>query len=354
VQGRRDLEPLSSVGKANGERDGFMSGELLRFGVLGAAKITPDALIKPAAESERAEVVAIAARDPERARAFAEEHAIPQVDVSYEALVRNPDVDAVYNPLPASLHHEWTLEALQQGKHVLCEKPFASNESEAEQMVAAARESGLVLLEAFHYRYHPLASRILEVLASGVIGEFREIEAAFCVPIPDTGDIRYDLSLGGGATMDLGCYPIHWCRLATGTEPTVLGAEAREEPSGIDVTMTAELRFPEDVPCKVHCSMAAEVGFQAFLQVTGSKGLLRADNPLVPHFGHQLRLTIDGSEKAEQVEGRTTYDHQLDAFVASVLHGEEQPTGGEDGIANMRVIDAIYRAAGMQPRGTTA
>ena len=331
-----------------------MSGESLRFGILGAAKIAPDALIKPAAGSECAEVVAIAARDPERARAFAEEHGIAQVDASYEALVRNPDVDAVYNPLPASLHHEWTLEALRQGKQVLCEKPFASNASEAEQMVAAARESGLVLLEAFHYRYHPLANRILEVVASGVLGEFREIEAAFCVPIGDPDDIRYDLSLGGGATMDLGCYPIHWCRLVTGSEPTVLGAEAREAPHGIDVTMTAELRFSGEVPCKVHCSMDAEAGFQAFLQVTGSKAVLRADNPLVPHFGHQLRLSIDGAEKAEQVEGRTTYDHQLDAFVAAVLDGENQPTGGEDGIANMRVIDDIYRAAGMQPRGAGA
>jgi len=331
-----------------------MSGDRLRFGVLGAAKIVPDALTKPAAGSERAEVVAIAARDPERARAFAEEHGIAQVDASYEALIRNPDVDAVYNPLPASLHAEWTLKALEQGKHVLCEKPFAANASEAERMVAAAKESGLVLLEAFHYRYHPLADRIREVVASGVLGDLHRVEAAFCTPIPDPEDIRYDLSLGGGATMDLGCYPIHWCRLVTGSEPAVLGAEAREEPCGIDVTMTAELRFPEGVHCKVHCSMAADVGIQLFVSAAGSKGELRADNPLVPHLGHKLRLTIDGTEKAEQVEGRTTYDHQLEAFVAAVLDGEEQPTGGRDGIANMRVIDAVYRAAGMQPRGTGA
>jgi predicted dehydrogenase len=331
-----------------------MSGDRLRFGILGAAKIVPNALIKPAAGSERTEVVAIAARDPGRARAFAEEHGIAQVDASYEALICNPDVDAVYNPLPASLHAEWTLKALEQGKHVLCEKPFAANASEAERMVAAAEETGLVLLEAFHYRYHPLAGRILEVVASGVLGDLHRVEAAFCVAIPDPENIRYDLSLGGGATMDLGCYPIHWCRLVAGTEPALLRAEAREGPSGIDVTMTAELRFPEDVHCEVHCSMAADAGFQAFLQVTGSKGALRADNPIAPHLGHRLRVSTDGSERTEQVEGRTTYDHQLEAFVAAVLAGEKQPTGGHDGIANMRVIDAIYRAAGMQPRGTSA
>jgi predicted dehydrogenase len=331
-----------------------MSREPLRFGILGAAKIAPKALIEPAAGSERAVVVAIAARDPGRARAFAEEHGIAQVDPDYEALVRNPEVDAVYNALPASLHAEWTLKALEQGKHVLCEKPFAANAPEAEGMVAAAEESGLVLLEAFHYRYHPLTDRILEVVASGVLGDLERLEAAFCTPIPDQSDIRYDLSIGGGATMDLGCYPIHWSRLAAGTEPEVLRAEAREGPPGVDVTMTAELRFPGDLQGEVHCSMAADVGFQAFLQVTGSKGKLRADNPLAPHFGHILRLTIDGDEKTERVEGRTTYDHQLDGFLAAVLDGEEQPTGGRDGVANMRVIDAIYRAAGMQPRGAGA
>jgi predicted dehydrogenase len=330
-----------------------LAGGRLRFGVLGAAKIAPDALIKPAADSERAEVVAIAARDPERARLFAEEHGIEQVDPSYEALIRNPDIDAVYNPLPASLHAEWTLKALERGKHVLCEKPFAANASEAEQMVAAARESDLILLEAFHYRYHPLADRILEIVASGELGAVHHVEAAFCVPIPDPDDIRYDLSLGGGATMDLGCYPIHWTRLVMGTEPTVLRAEAREAPAQIDVAMTAELRFPEDVHCEVSCSMAADAGFQAFLSVTGSKGVLRADNPLVPHLGHRLRVRIDEDEATEQVEGQSTYRHQLEAFVAAVLDGEKQPTGGQDGIANMRVIDAIYRAAGLQPRGAS-
>jgi predicted dehydrogenase len=328
-----------------------MGEERLRLGILGAARIAPDALIRPAARSQRAEVVTIAARNPERARRFAEEHGIGRVDASYEALVRNPDVDAVYNPLPAGLHAEWTLAALDQGKHVLCEKPFASNASEAERMVAASRSSGLVLLEAFHYRYHPLTDRILEVVGEGVLGEIRRVEAAFCTPIPDQRDIRYDLSLGGGATMDLGCYPLHWSRVVTGSEPTVLRAEAREDPPGIDVAMTAELAFPGDVSCEVRCAMAADTALQVFLRVTGSEAELIADNPLAPHIGHRLRVLTDGSGATERVEGRTTYDHQLDAFVAAALDGQEQPTGGGDAIANMRTIDAVYRAAGMQPRG---
>ena len=158
-----------------------MARDRLRFGVLGAARITPAALIAPAADSQRAQVVAIAARDPERARRFAEEHRIERVDPTYEALIENPDVDAVYNPLPASLHAQWTIQALERGKHVLCEKPFAANAPEAEQMVAAARERDRVLVEAFHYRYHPLANRIVEVVASGALGDVRRLEAAFCV-----------------------------------------------------------------------------------------------------------------------------------------------------------------------------
>ena len=330
-----------------------MSGDRLRFGVLGAAKIAPDALLKPAAGSERALVVAIAARDPERARAFAREHGIARVDPSYEALVRDPEVDAVYNPLPASLHAAWTLAALAQGKHVLCEKPFAANAAEAERMVEAARESGLVLLEAFHYRYHPLAHGSWRSSGAGCSA----ISSASRRPSACRSATRrtFATTSRSGAAR-----PWTWAAIrftGAGSQPgpsrRCFAPRPGREPPGIDVAMTAELRFPGDVRGKVHCSMAADVGFQAFLQVTGSEGELRADNPLVPHFGHRLRLSVDGSETSEQVEGRTTYDHQLEAFVAAVLDGAEQPTGGGDGIANMRVIDAIYRAAGMQPRGAS-
>ena len=301
-----------------------MSGESLRFGVLGAAKITPDALIKPAAGSERAEVVAIAARDPERARAFAEEHGIAQVDASYEALVRNPDVDAVYNPLPASLHAEWTLEALRAGQ------ARALREALRLQRIGGRADG------RGGERERPGSPRGLSLSLSPARGSdpgSRRQRGARRDSRDRSGVLRSDSGhrrTFATTSRSVAVPPWTWAairstgaRLVTGAEPTVLGAEAREEPSGIDVTMTAELRFPEDVHCEVHCSMAADVGFQAFLQVTGSKGVLRADNPLVPHFGHRLRVTIDGNEKAEQIEGRTTYDHQLEAFVAAALDWRE-------------------------------
>ena len=167
-----------------------MSQDTLRFGILGAAKIAPDALIRPASRSERAEVIAVAARDVERAQRFADEYGIGQVNRSYDELIRNPSVNAVYNPLPASLHAEWSIRALENGKHVLCEKPFAANATEAEQMVAAAEKTHLVLLEAFHYRYHPLVNRMLEIIGSGVLGGIQEVEGGFSIPIPDLDDIR--------------------------------------------------------------------------------------------------------------------------------------------------------------------
>jgi predicted dehydrogenase len=328
-----------------------MPAAVLRIGTLGAARITPPALLQPAARCPRAEVVAVAARDLGRARKFAEQHGIPAIGESYAALIERDDVDAVYNPLPAGLHAEWTLRALDAGKHVLCEKPFASNATEAQAMVQRAAETGRVLMEAFHYRYHPLIRRLLEVLGSGTIGRLRRIEGHFSVPIDDTNDIRYQLALGGGALMDLGCYPVHWVRTCAKAEPEVVGAECLAGPPGVDVSMTSELRFPNDVSARVDCSMAPGVDLQALLRIEGSEGTLAVFNPLAPHLGHSLRVRSSEAEFEEQVEGETTYDHQLDAFVAAVLDGSPLLTGGEDAIANMRVIDAIYTAAGLPLRG---
>jgi len=181
--------------------------ERLRVGVLGAARITPGALIKPAGVVAQVTVTAVAAREPARAREFAAKYGIGTVHDSYEALITDPEVDAVYNPLPNSLHAPWTLRAIAAGKHVLCEKPFASNEAEAAQVADAARSAGVVVMEAFHFRYHPLARRMQQIVA-GELGELRHVEAALCFPLPRFSDIRYRFDLAGGATMDAGCYAI--------------------------------------------------------------------------------------------------------------------------------------------------
>lgn len=327
-----------------------MDNRPLRIGVLGAARIVPTALIEPALQLGRARVVAVAARDAARAVSYAEQHGIDHAAVSYAALLERNDVDAVYNPLPASHHRRWTLAALAAGKHVLCEKPFAANAYDAELMVSAARERGLILMEGFHYRYHPLMGRVCRILQSGELGPVQRIEAVLCSGIADT-DIRYAPDLGGGVMMDLGCYALHWARTAAASEPEVVRARAELGPPGIDVSMQAELRFPNGVEGSIRCSMKITAHFEASLTVTCRDGELFVFNPLAPHHAHMLRVRrSDGSELVETVPGHSTYYHQLEAFVGAIESGTPPITSGADSLANMQAIDAVYRAAGMAPR----
>ncbi|MER7638171.1 Gfo/Idh/MocA family oxidoreductase [Streptomyces sp. NPDC126522] len=200
----------------------------LRIGILGAASIAPSALIKPAQQHPRVAVTAVAARSRPRAEAFARKHDVPVVHPTYEALLADPQIDAVYVPLPNGLHADWMLRAIDAGKHVLCEKPFTANRAEAERVAEAAdaarARTGLVVMEAFHYRHHALAARMQEIVRSGELGELRRVEAEVCFPLPRFSDIRYDYGLAGGATMDAGCYSVHVARLLGGETPAVTGA----------------------------------------------------------------------------------------------------------------------------------
>ena len=258
----------------------------LRFGILGAARIAPAALIRPAAKNEEVVIEAVAARDRDRATAYAKRHRIARVADSYQGLVSDPGIDAVYIPLPNSLHGKWTLAALAGGKHVLCEKPMTANADEAEVVAAAARraaqESGLVLAEAFHYRYHPLAHRMREVLDSGDLGRVREIEAWLCAPIPKKSDIRYQNALAGGAMMDMGCYVVNMARMLSGEEPEVREATAKLQSADVDRAMSAVLEFPGGHIARVHCSMWSSSVLHVAAKVTGDKGEMRVFNPLGP------------------------------------------------------------------------
>ncbi|MGH9017396.1 MAG: Gfo/Idh/MocA family protein, partial [Acidimicrobiales bacterium] len=314
----------------------------LRIGILGAARIAPAAIVGPARRSTGAEVVAVAAREPARARAFATEHGIGRVIDSYEALVGDPDIDAVYNPLPNGLHGRWTMAALAAGKHVLCEKPFTANAAEARTVAGAQQGTGLVLMEAFHYRYHPLFARVLEVLSSGAIGTVRHVEAALCFPLLSGKDIRWDPDLAGGATMDAGCYPLHMIRHLAGSEPTVTSAQARERSPGIDRYMAVDVEFPGGVTGRATCSMLSARLLSVGLKVEGSAGQVRVLNPLAPDRFHRLVIKTGNDKHVEHSTRRKTYDFQLDAFLAAVSTGGPVLTGPDDAIANMEVIDATY------------
>ena len=330
---------------------------MIRIGILGAARIAPRGIVTPANDLLGTEAVAVAASTLERAQNFAAQHSLPLAFGSYAELIARDDIDLVYVALPPSAHLEWCTAALANGKHVLVEKPFARNAQEAAHMAAAAKAAGRHLIEGFHYRYHPLFQQALALLRSGAIGRIRHIEAVFNAQLPDTpGELRYIEELGGGALMDLGCYCVHWIRTVTGDEPTVVSASARCSTPGVDLQARAELAFTSGPTASLECSMQPDDGklFRR-LRVHGETGMLEIDNPVTPHAGATLSIDGPNAPPPQIVSGgETTFHYQL-RHVLECLAGREQPlTGGEDAVGNMRAIDAIYRAAGLKPRGLAA
>jgi predicted dehydrogenase len=327
---------------------------VLRIGVLGAARIAPRALVKPARTVDGVEVAAIAARDRGRAANFARKHGIATVHDSYQALIDDPTLDAVYNPLPNGLHGRWTIAALEAGKHVLCEKPFTANADEAEAVAAAAARCDRVVMEAFHYRYHPLIGRILDVVRGGELGAIRRIETTMVIPLPSRRDIRWQLDLAGGSVMDVGCYTVHLLRTLAGEEPDVVRADVRERSPGVDRWLRAEMRFPSGVTGRVTASMLSGRVLDVSARVRGDRGELRVFNPYGPQYFSRTTVRSNGKKRTEPSGSREpTYLFQLRAFMDAVQRGAPIPTGPADAVANMRVIDAVYRAAGLEPRQPT-
>lgn len=323
----------------------------LTIGILGAGRIAPFAVIRPARDVEGVEVVAVAARDGDRAAAYAKKHGIPASYGGYDALIEDPAIGAIYNPLPNSHHARWTIRALEAGKHVLCEKPIAANADEARAMADAARRAGRVLMEAFHWRYHPLAARMIDTIRGGAIGEITRVEADMCVPFLDPWDIRYDLALAGGAMMDVGGYAVSLVRHLSGMEPEVVSSQVKLRRPEVDRAAEAELRFPNGATGRLRASLLSWRLLSIRARVVGTEGEVSAFNPIGPHVVyHRLTVRTKDGVARERVPGEPTYTCQLRAFLAAVREGAPIPTDGEDGVKNMAVIDAVYRAAGLAPR----
>ena len=323
----------------------------IRIGVLGAAAIVPMALTNPARTVPEVKVTAIAARDPKRAQGFARQHHIPRVHETYSDLLADPEIDAIYNPLPNSLHAEWTIRALRAGKHVLCEKPFASNTQEGDEMAKVARETGLILSEAFAYRYHPLTERVKEIISSGEIGKIKHIDAQFCFLLPAKNNIRFKYELAGGALMDCGCYPVSLIRHLAGAEPTVVRAEARLFAPQVDHKMTADLAFADGRTAHLVCDLLSPNLFRSFVRIEGDSGKLRVINPYHPHWFHWLTVKGTKGTRRQHVRGENVYAHQLRAYVQAIRGELKLNTDPADAIGNMHVIDAIYEKANLQLRG---
>jgi predicted dehydrogenase len=323
----------------------------VRFGILGAARIAPIAMVKPAAEESEAEVTAIAARDLERARRFAAKHKISRAYGSYAQLLADPRIDAVYIAVPNGLHGRWTNAALEAGKHVLCEKPFTANAEEAATVAEAARHSGLVVMEAFHYRYHALTRRMLEIVNSGELGTITQMKAWLCFPLLPPNNVRWNYQLAGGALMDAGCYTIHLLRTLAGAEPQVSSATAKTRSAAVDRLLEAELAFPGGCTGLITASMLSRRVLGAGARVSGTRGTMEVLGPMCLSWCNRLIVRSDIRRAVEHMPRKpSTYASQLRAFTSAILRGEPVLTGPDDAVANMAVIDACYAAAGLPRR----
>jgi xylose dehydrogenase (NAD/NADP) len=312
----------------------------LRLGLLSTARINRR-IVPPARESELVEVVAVASRDGGRASAYAEQNGIARAHEGYEALLADPEVDAVYIPLPNSLHVEWTKCALEAGKHVLCEKPLTDEPDDAEALFELAERKGLFLAEAFMYRHNPQTRRVEELVREGAIGRLQLVRTSFSFPVEGAENIRLDPALDGGSLLDLGTYCVSGARLLAGEPESVLGRQV-VGPTGVDDLFTGSLVFPEGVHAVFDCGL--RMPNRATLEAVGTEGSLFVDDPwLCRRPGIELRRG-DELERIS-VEPADSYRLELDDFARAVAGEGEPLLGREDAVAQARVLSALRRSA---------
>lgn len=321
--------------------------EPVRWGVLGAARIALDKVIPSMQEGGRSRVIAIASRSAERARAAADALSIDRAYDSYEALLADPDVEAIYNPLPNHLHVPWSIRAVQAGKHVLCEKPIGLSAAEAIELRDAAQRAGALVGEAFMVRSHPQWIETRRLVESGRIGALQLVHGHFSYPRRDAADVRSRVEYGGGALFDIGCYPIIIARWMFGSEPLAAVAAIDRDPEfGVDRITSGMLRFDSGI-ASFDCG-GAMVAHQR-MELFGDRGRIQLDLPFTPRAEERCRIMIDeggrsGGEIVE-IEAANQYTLQGDRFAAAVRGLGEVPSSIDNAIANMSAIDALFRSA---------
>jgi predicted dehydrogenase len=339
----------------------------LRWGILGTGNIARQFSVGVRA-SRRGRLVGVGSRAEGTARDFAAAHEIPQAHGTYEELLHNREIDAIYNSLPNSLHHEWTIRALNAGKHVLCEKPFAVSEAQSQEMFDVARRRGLALVEAFMYRSHPLTLAVLEAVRGGAIGQVRLIRTSFCYNTKKIeGNVRFDRGLAGGALMDIGCYCISFSRLVAGSEPARITAAAKMHASGVDEITVGTLGFADDTLATFSCGMSLHADNTA--SICGSEGYIDIPIPWKPPAeaaefivarSTPPRMDSPGAKAPAAAPGRETrrvsantdlYGVEADAFAATVQDGAAPAVSEQDTLGNMRVLDAIRGQIGLSFQG---
>jgi predicted dehydrogenase len=321
--------------------------ERIRWGILSTAGIAVKRFIPGAMASRNGEVVAIASRDGARAREIADRLGIPRAYASYDELLADPEVDAIYNPLPNSMHAEWTIACAAAGKPILCEKPLAVDAAQAQRMIDAARSHGVLLMEAFMYRFHPQHARVRELIDAGAIGEPRFVRSGFTFSLEplDRKNVRLQSDLAGGALMDVGCYCVNASRMLFAQEPAWASAQwdFRDE-FGVEVSLAGILGFSDGRTAVFDCGFRASA--PSFYHVAGTTGTILATNAFTPPATEQLLMISAGMERREErIAGADAYRLEAEEFADALLEGRPPRIGAEDALGTLRAIAALRASA---------
>ena len=319
-----------------------MMDKILNCGLLSTARINR-ALITPLRASKRNHLLAVASRTQESADRYAREWKIPRALGSYEALLADPEIDVIYNSLPNHLHAEWTIKAVEAGKHVLCEKPIALSVDELDAMKESARKHGRVVAEAFMYRHHPQTLKVQDIVKNGSLGSLKLIRGSFSYVLTRAGDVRLDPAMGGGSIWDVGCYPISYTRTVAGETPLEVFGWQVTGLTGIDETFVGQMRFNHEVHAQFDCSFA--IPFHAFMEIVGSEGTLNIPNPFKPGVDEKMFLTREGKTETIKIKGQELYIGEVEDMADAVLLGHSPRISLDDSRANVAVISALLESA---------
>jgi len=319
-----------------------MGNEPLNWGLLSTARINR-AVIPPLRASKRNQLLAVASRSQELAKTYAKEWKISRAHGSYEDLLADPEIDVIYNPLPNHLHAEWTIKAVEAGKHVLCEKPIALSVEEVDAIAGVAKSHGRVVAEAFMYRHHPQTLKVKELVQNGSIGTLKLLRGSFSFVLDREGDIRLDPAMGGGSIWDVGCYPISFMRSVVGAEPVEVFGWQVTGPTGIDDTFIGQLHFSNDVYGQFDSSFV--IPFHAYMEFVGSEATLIVPTPFKPGVNEKIFLVRDGKTETIKVKGQELYLGEVEDMADAILLGKAPRVTLEDSRANVATIRALLESA---------
>lgn len=319
-----------------------MTKKPLNWGLLSTARINR-ALIPPLRESKRNRLLAVASRSQEPADAYAKHWDIPRAHGSYGALLSDPEIDVIYNSLPNHLHAEWTIKAVEAGKHVLCEKPLALSVEEVDAIAAAAKKHGRVVAEAFMYRHNPVTRKARELVSGGALGDLKLLRGSFTYEMKRDGNIRSDPEMGGGSLWDVGCYPVSYMRTIFGAEPLEVFGWQLTGPTGIDDTFVGQLRFPGEVYGQFDSSFV--IPFRVHMEFVGSQGTLTVPNPYKPELNETIYLARDGKTETIKIMGEALYLGEVEDMADAILLGKPPRISLEDSRANVATLRALLESA---------